>query len=131
MSAPLKRSSRQANTPLRIACHFPNCKHWFSNKAGLTQHINRFHPDFLASAPTVVLTSSRSIPVEQDGEPIEPTGTGLHPPHAGVAGKAENLQWHGPGAKVYRNYHSKLTGEFSDLNVCLSHPLSLTCRAPL
>ena len=82
-------------------------------------------------APTVVLTSSRSIPVEQDGEPIEPTSTGLHPPHAGVAGKAENSQWHGPGAKVYRNYHSKLTGEFSDLNVCLSHPLSLTCRAPL
>ena len=131
MSTPLAHSSRQANTRLCLPCHFPNCKRWFGNKASLTQHINRFHPEFLAANPPVVLTSSGSVLVEQDNGPIKPTGSGLLPPHAGVEGEAVNSQWHGPGAKVYHNYHTKLTGEFSNFQVCLSHPLSLTCRAPL
>ncbi|KAF8552429.1 hypothetical protein OG21DRAFT_1477771 [Imleria badia] len=117
MSTPLMRSSRCANTPLRIPCKFPNCKHWFGNKSGLTQHINRFHPDFQTSIPMVGnLASSGSVSIEPDNDPIEPSSGGIRPPQTGTEDEAVNSQWHGPGAKLYRNYHTKMTGLPCDAN---------------
>ena len=121
MSTSLAHSSCHANTLLRLPCKFPDCNHWFGNKAGLTQHINQFHPDFLCFVPTVSLTSSRSVPTERDDNAIEPSSSDLRPPHTCVGGEDMNSQWHGPSAKLYRNYHTKLTGEFPNLTVHPSH----------
>ena len=121
MSTPLAHSSRRANTLLRLPCKFPDCNRWFGNKASLTQHINRFHPDFLHFVPTVSLTSSGSVPTEQDDNAIEPSSSDLRPPHTCIGGEDVNSQWHGPSAKLYRNYHTKLTGEFPNLTVRPSH----------
>lgn len=110
MSAPFPRSSSRAKIPIRVPCRFPGCNRWFGNKAGLTQHVNRFHP-------TVTTIGPRPIPEQPEcHEADEPNGSELYPPHTGVDSEgvdSVDSQWHGPGAKLYRNYHTELTGKFS------------------
>ena len=116
MSTPFMHLSHRAQTPLRIPCKFPNCRRWFGNKSGLTQHVNRFHPDFLAFDPTSITPPSGPIPVDQDDAPNDPddpqVDNGSIPPHVGTAGEEVSSQWHGRNAKLYHNYHTELTGMF-------------------
>ena len=108
MLMPFPRSSRRAKTPIRIPCKIPGCRRWFGNKAGLTQHINRFHPSFLTnpSAPSLISTSPNSA-----GPVNDEASCGDVYPYAGMEGDVVDSRWHGPGAKLYRNYHTKLTGK--------------------
>lgn len=120
MSTPFPRSSRRAKTPIRIPCKIPGCRRWFGNNAGLTQHTNRFHPSFLANSSTSSPTSTCPNPA---GEDDNEASSGDVSPHAGMEGDAVDSQWHGPGAKLYRNFHSKLTGKLthSRSSNCLPH----------
>ena len=99
MSTPFVHSSRRANIPIRFPCEFPDCRRWFGNKSGLTQHINRFHPEFLAFKPASNLSSlwPQAAPVEEHsntpGDRNEPIR-----PRADMGDEAVNSQWHGPGA---------------------------------
>lgn len=53
-------------------------------------------------------------PTEQADDFVDPTGdtdeSDHEPPIVEVDGEHVDPQWHGPGAKVYRNYHTNLTG---------------------
>ena len=112
-STPFVHWSCWVQTPLHIPCKFSDCRCWFSNKSGLTQHFNQFHPDFLAFDPTSVTPSSGPIPIDQDDAPNEPgepwADDDGHPPHAGEEREDASSQWHGHNAKLYRNYHTTLT----------------------
>ncbi|KAN0080179.1 hypothetical protein V8E55_009745 [Tylopilus felleus] len=108
--SPYLRSSHRAQTPMRLPCKFPSCRHWFGNKAGLTQHIHQFHPSFLTNP----LTSAGPNPAGQESDNSE-ANSGDLPPHVGMSGDSVNTQWHGPGAKLYCNHHPELTGRPCDV----------------
>jgi hypothetical protein len=108
MSTPFPRSSRRAKTPIHLPCKIPGCRRWFGNKAGLTQHINRFHPSFLTNPSASSPTSTSPNPAGPDNDEAS---YGDAYPYTGMEGDVVDSHWHGPGAKVYRNYHTKLTGK--------------------
>ncbi|KAF8123085.1 hypothetical protein EV363DRAFT_1404165 [Boletus edulis] len=104
MSTPFPRNSRCSNAPIRVPCQYPRCKHWFRNKAGLTQHTNQFHPVLqqLVSSRSI---SSQNPSADQPGSP--PVG-------ADTEEVDSESRWHGPGGKVYCNYHPHLTARPCD-----------------
>lgn len=114
MSTSCTRSSRRSNTPARIQCKFPGCRRWFGNKSGLTKHTNRFHPAFLVGIPSNLTSGGGASATEQDDGSFDPhTAAGVDGEGEDVEGvddAAEDSRWHGPNAKVYRNYHPELTG---------------------
>lgn len=114
MSTPFPRCTRRGNATLRVPCLVPGCKRWFGNKAGLTQHTNRFHPvfarpSFLHSNPNP--SESAEQEDESRNETVPSTASGQHT----TAPEDEGIQsrWHGPGRKLYRNYHPHMTGMFA------------------
>ena len=72
------------------------------------QHTNRFHPSFLTnpSAPSPTSTSPNSAGPDNDEASYGDVYL-----YAGMEGDVVDLHWHRPSAKVYRNYHTKLTGK--------------------
>ena len=95
----------------RIPCKFPGCRCWFGNKAGLMQHTIRFHPSFLTNPSTSGLTST-CFNTTAAGQDEDEASNGDVSPHAGAGAEGDVLDshWHGSGAKLYCNYHPKLTG---------------------
>lgn len=106
MSTPFLRSSRRANTPIRLQCQVPHCRRWFGNQSGLTKHTNTFHPNFSVPNHLTKPTSGGADHTTQPDDAVDPTST--H--HMGIDGEAIDSRWHGPGDNVYCNYHTKLTG---------------------
>ena len=75
------------------------------------QHINRIHTTFFL----------HNIPLEnRNGGDVTPTGSGSnlqpddgsYPLNDDMDSEEIDSQWYGPGAKLYRNYHTKLNGTF-------------------
>ncbi|KAF8424793.1 hypothetical protein L210DRAFT_3615092 [Boletus edulis BED1] len=118
MSTPFPRNSRRSNAPIRVPCQYPGCKRWFGNKAGLTQHTNRFHPVLQQPVSSRSISSQNPSADQVDNSCYsnEPSGAEPGSPPAGADTEEVDSEsrWHGPGGKVYRNYHPYLTARPCD-----------------
>ena len=103
--------SRRACNPIRLPCKAPGCNRWFANKSGLMQHINRIHPMFfLHNIPLGNCDGVDDTPMDSNSE-LQPDD-GSYSLNDDVVSEEIDSQWYGPGAMLYRNYHTTLNGKF-------------------
>jgi hypothetical protein len=96
----------------------PQCPRWFKNRSGLMQHLNSMHRE--VSPPDNPANHLHHDGGEYDTEqpqvvpptPSSPSRCSSTPSHD------VNAEFIGPGEKVYRNYHPRLSGEYVIVNTC-------------
>jgi len=95
----------------QLPCGHPGCNRYFKTSAGRTKHRHAQHPIITPSDPPQILTPS--LPSSTGSEELNPlSDNGMESGWGGPPTPLHTIdsQFYGPGDKLYRNYHPKLTG---------------------
>ena len=116
------RNIRQQNAVRQLPCSHPGCNRYFKTSAGRTKHRHANHP-IITPSPTAPVGPS-SLP--QNGQDPDAPDLELNPlsendTESGLGPStplhAMESQFYGPGDRLYRNYHPKLTGNVTDFKI--------------
>ncbi|KAG2106172.1 uncharacterized protein F5147DRAFT_746322 [Suillus discolor] len=116
----MSHSARRDHSAHQIPCGYLHCECHFKTQAGRTKNWNTSHPTF-TSAPTASVSYSATV----EDEPEEPHDTFFighddFPAGSFDAGQTLNepdnmdMEFWGPGDRLYCNYHPKLNGHPCD-----------------
>ncbi|KAH7905578.1 hypothetical protein BJ138DRAFT_1118343 [Hygrophoropsis aurantiaca] len=131
------QSSRRDHSGLQIPCGYPQCNRWFKTTAGRTKHRICAHPELAIPAPALPPSSPEreEEPSQDDFRTENPEIHDLDQSTPPLSPLPEvHTEFYGPGNRLYRNYHTKLTGQPCDAKGDFlpidTPPLPLTDKSP-
>ncbi|KIK21860.1 hypothetical protein PISMIDRAFT_12004 [Pisolithus microcarpus 441] len=127
---PADQNARQQNSRvLQLPCDHLGCNRYFKTPAGRTKHKHASHPVITPSKPPCLSSPSPHSPIHASSPVPHSPSSPLFKPEIGTADYEAfepadeppptwshmiESEFHGPGDKLYRNYHPKLSARLCD-----------------